>query len=50
METRKPLIEEGEFTNQHNETVKYRQCLLPLGEGDEVHAIFGVLHIKVSPA
>ena len=48
--TRKPLIESGEFTNRHNQAVRYRQCLLPLGEGDEVQAIFGALHLKVSPS
>jgi len=45
--TRKPLIESGEFTNRHNQTVRYRQCLLPLGEGEEVQAIFGALHLRV---
>src|ERR1700761_8086466 len=27
-QTRKPVVDEGEFVNQRNETVKYRQCLL----------------------
>lgn len=48
--TGKPLLEEGEFPNLHNETVKYRQCLLPLGENGKVVAIFGGMRFKVFPA
>lgn len=47
IETRSPLLEEGEFTNMHNDLVKYRQCLLPLGEGQRVDAIFGGMRFKV---
>jgi hypothetical protein len=47
IETRKPLLDEGEFRNMHNELVKYRQCLLPLGEGDKVVAIFGGMRFKI---
>lgn len=47
IETRSPLLEEGEFLNMHNDVVKYRQCLLPLGEGDKVDAIFGGMRFKV---
>ena len=49
LQNRKPLIESGEFTRHDNRVVKYRQCLLPLGEGDEVRVIFGALHLKVFP-
>ncbi|MEZ5691329.1 MAG: PAS domain-containing protein [Rickettsiales bacterium] len=42
-----PLINEGEFRNSHNDLVKYRQCLLPLGEGNTVDAIFGGMRFKV---
>jgi hypothetical protein len=42
-----PLVDEGEFRNLHNDVVKYRQCLLPLGEGDTVDAIFGGMRFKV---
>lgn len=47
IETRSPLLEEGEFFNLHNDVVKYRQCLLPLGEGEKVEAIFGGMRFKV---
>lgn len=42
-----PLHEEGEFVNQHNDVVKYRQCLLPLGDSGTVDAIFGGMSFKV---
>lgn len=45
--TCKPLIETGEFSNRQDKTVKYRQCLLPLGDGDEVQAILGALHFRI---
>jgi len=47
--TRKPLVDEGEFTNAHGDQVKYRQCLLPLGEGGEVQAVFGGMRYKIFP-
>ena len=49
MRTCKPLIESGEFHNRQNQLIKYRQCLLPLGEGEEVQAILGALHYRVFP-
>jgi len=47
IENAKPLLEEGEFNNQNGELVKYRQCLLPLGRGDTVEAIFGGMSFKI---
>lgn len=47
IDTKKPLIDEGEFANLHNEIVKYRLCLLPLGEADDVQAVFGGMRFKV---
>jgi len=47
IQTSKPLIEEGEFTNMHQETVRFRQCLLPLGENGQVDAILGGMHFKI---
>jgi len=47
MQTFKPLVEEGEFKNMRDETVKYRQCLLPLGENGQVEAILGGMHYKI---
>lgn len=44
-----PLLDEGEFVNMHNDMVKYRQCLLPLGENGNVDAIFGGMRFKVFP-
>lgn len=49
IETRAPLIDEGEFINLRTDLVKYRQCLLPLGDGDKVDAIFGGMRFKVFP-
>jgi len=36
-----PLVVEGELTNPHGDMFKFRQVLLPLGEGNVVHAVFG---------
>lgn len=36
-----PLVNEGEITNPHGDVFKYRQVLLPLGEGGKVNAVFG---------
>lgn len=47
--TAKPLLEEGEFRNLHNDIVKYRQCLLPLGEEGAVTAVFGGMRFKIFP-
>jgi hypothetical protein len=47
IETAKPLLDEGEFYNRRNELVKYRLCLLPLGDGDVVQAVFGGMRFKV---
>ena len=45
--TAKPLLEEGEFRNLSNQLVRYRQCLLPLGEKEEVRAIFGGMLFRI---
>ncbi|MDE3015758.1 MAG: PAS domain-containing protein [Pseudomonadota bacterium] len=47
--TGKPVLEEGEFRNLNNDVVKYRQCLLPLGKGNEVSAVFGGMRFKIFP-
>lgn len=44
--TSKPLVDEGEFKNLHGDIIKYRQCLLPLGEGGQVAAIFGGMRYR----
>lgn len=44
-----PVIEEGELANDLNQLVKYRQCMLPLGENNKVLAVFGGMRCKVYP-
>jgi len=41
-----PVISEGEFLSLAGRMIRYRQCLLPLGKGEEVLAIFGGLSLK----
>jgi hypothetical protein len=36
-----PLVTEGEITTPHGDVFKFRQALLPLGEGSQVKAVFG---------
>jgi len=45
-DSHKPLMEEGEFENFLLGTIKYRQCVLPLGENSKLHAILGGMHFK----
>jgi len=45
--TGKPLIDEGEFLNAAQEIVRFRRCLLPLGEDGAVQAIFGVARFRL---
>jgi hypothetical protein len=46
--TRSIVIEESEFKNINGDTVKYRQCLVPLGPTDDkVHSILGGMTFKV---
>lgn len=47
LNTAKPIIDEGEFHNSHGELIKYRQCLLPLGENGRITAIFGGMRYKI---
>lgn len=46
-ESGRPVVHEGEFYNNHNELVKFRLCLLPLGEHGQVTAILGGMRFKV---
>lgn len=41
-----PVVAEGEFLSLSGRIVRYRQCLLPLGRGEEVDAIFGGMSFK----
>ena len=46
----KPLVEEGEFHDPKHGLIKYRQCLVPLGENGEITAVFGGIRFKIFPA
>lgn len=47
--TRRPVIDEGEFLNARNMRVRYRQCLVPLGAGEDVQAILGAMRYRLYP-
>lgn len=47
IDSKQPIIEEGEFLNMAGELVKYRQCLLPFGVGGVVDSIFGGMRFKI---
>lgn len=48
LESRKPVLDEGEFENIHGRRVLYRQVLLPLGARNKpVEAIFGGMNYKI---
>ena len=49
LESKAPVVDEGEFQTLHGRRVLYRQVLLPLGESpDEVEAIFGAMNYKIA--
>ncbi|NBO18951.1 MAG: PAS domain-containing protein [Proteobacteria bacterium] len=45
--TGRPVLEEDEFEDASGQLVKFRQCLLPLGENGQVQAILGGVRFKV---
>lgn len=47
VQSKKPLLDEGEFYNVNDELVKYRQCLLPFGKEGKVDAILGGMNFKI---
>ena len=48
LESKAPVMDEGEFETLHGRRVLYRQVLLPLGEEEEgVQAIFGAMNYKI---
>lgn len=47
LETSAPVLDEGSIQTELGHTIKYRQCLLPLGEGDKILAIFGGMRCKL---
>lgn len=42
-----PLIEEGELAKGQREMLKYRQCLLPLGDEHGIAAVLGGVRFKI---
>jgi hypothetical protein len=44
--TASPVVSEGEFQSLAGRMIRYRQCLLPLGQGEKVEAIFGGMGFK----
>ncbi len=50
IESKKPLMQSGEFTTSRGHIIKFRQCLLPIGKSDdEVEAIIGCARLKLYP-
>ncbi len=47
LESKLPVIDEGEFVNVQGHLVKYRLCLVPLGTGDKVDSILGGMRFKI---
>lgn len=47
--TKRPVTSEGEFKNARNMQVRYRQCLVPLGAGEDVQAILGAMRYRLYP-
>lgn len=45
--TPRPILHEGEMTNAKGRLVRYRQCMLPLGDDDRLTAILGAMRCKV---
>lgn len=44
--TRTPLVEDNHFYAEDTTQIFYRQCLLPIGKGKKVEAIFGAMLFK----
>jgi hypothetical protein len=48
LNTKRPVIDEGEFVNTKQNLVKYRQCLMPLSsDGVNIDSIFGGIRFIV---
>lgn len=49
LESKAPVVDEGEFETLHGRRVLYRQVLLPLGDSiDKIEAIFGAMNYKIA--
>jgi len=45
--TRQPVIDDGEFINNHNMNIRYRTCIVPFGyDNGQVSHLFGVMRWK----
>jgi hypothetical protein len=50
LETGEPQLQEGSFRNIKHDLVRFRQCLVPLGNQKvSVDAIFGCMSLKIFP-
>jgi hypothetical protein len=49
VKTMQPMFDENQFVNACGRTVRYRQCLLPIGHDRHVEAIFGAILFKIEP-
>jgi hypothetical protein len=47
LQRRQPVVDESEFTNIQNVKVKYRSCMLPLGDNGCVTHILGCMRWKM---
>lgn len=48
VEKGEPLVDEGDFVNTRGQTIKYRQCLVPLGDdGMVITDILGGMRYKI---
>lgn len=47
LESKLPIIDEGEFVNIQGHIVKYRLCLVPLGTGETVESVLGGMRFKI---
>ena len=48
IDNKKPIMQSGEFVNNLGHRIRFRQCLLPLGDTDnKVEAVFGCVGFKV---
>lgn len=48
IEKKQPVIDDGEFLNRHNISVRYRTCIVPFGyENGQVSHIFGVMRWRM---
>lgn len=47
LEKKHPVIDNGDFINSHNMSVRYRTCIVPLGyDNGQVSHLFGVMRWK----